>query len=297
MASSELIRAATAADADAVFELMVAADGAESAQPRREVAEFLSPPSHRGWVIDAADGGIAGYAWARRGVGHASVDGDVVALPGSEPTLRSRLLARARAAAVEIDPTVPFHVFTDAADPSKREMCSAAGGTVVRRFWKMQVELAGPAPEPPELTAGVELTVVDGSESGARSLYQVLDRAFADHFGAEPTPYDEWLAQALRYCPDRTLWWLARVDGAPAAGLCGCPRASAGYIASVGTLREFRGRGVARALILAAFAEFHRRGHRCIALNVDATNPTGAVGLYESLGMRRQREELLYEFS
>jgi ribosomal protein S18 acetylase RimI-like enzyme len=290
------LRDVTASDARAIVGLLTVADRGEPGQQLDEVAEAIGSPEHHAWVIDAADGGIAAYGWARRGIGHASVDGDVVLHPGSDPALRAALLARARIAAAEIDPLVPYHVFAEVGDAGRREVYDAAGGVVVRRFLRMQLGLADSAPEQASLPAGVQLAVVGGSDDAGHALYQVLDGAFADHFGAEPAGYEQWLAQAVRFCPDRTLWWLATVEGRPAAGLCGCPRFGSGYVASVGTLAEFRGRGLARALLLAAFAEFHRRGHRSVTLNVDATNPTGAVALYESLGMTPDREELLYEF-
>ena len=52
-------------------------------------------------------------------------------------------------------------------------------------------------------------------------------------------------------------------------------------------MAAFRRRGLARALLLTSFTEFLGRGYDQVGLAVDATNPTGAVGLYESLGMRR----------
>jgi ribosomal protein S18 acetylase RimI-like enzyme len=61
-------------------------------------------------------------------------------------------------------------------------------------------------------------------------------------------------------------------------------------------LREFRGRGLGRALLLTAFAEFHRRGERKVSLGVDASNPSGAVALYESVGMSTHHQAALYEF-
>jgi ribosomal protein S18 acetylase RimI-like enzyme len=47
--------------------------------------------------------------------------------------------------------------------------------------------------------------------------------------------------------------------------------------------------------MLTSFAEFHRRGARKVLLGVDADNPTGAVALYESLGMVAVLEGLRYE--
>jgi GNAT superfamily N-acetyltransferase len=50
-------------------------------------------------------------------------------------------------------------------------------------------------------------------------------------------------------------------------------------------LRDWRGRGLGRALLLHAFAEFFELRKKIVRLHVDADNPTGAVRLYESVGM------------
>ena len=52
---------------------------------------------------------------------------------------------------------------------------------------------------------------------------------------------------------------------------------------------SWRGRGLGEALLRAAFAEFRRRGVATVGLKVDADNPTGAVRLYERVGMTRDR--------
>jgi hypothetical protein len=49
-----------------------------------------------------------------------------------------------------------------------------------------------------------------------------------------------------------------------------------------------------RLLLQTAFAEFGRRGQLTVSLGVDADNPTGAVALYESVGMAVQHETLRY---
>jgi ribosomal protein S18 acetylase RimI-like enzyme len=73
--------------------------------------------------------------------------------------------------------------------------------------------------------------------------------------------------------------------------------ATGGCVDTLGTLREFRGRGLGRALMLTSFAEFHRRGVRKVILGVDVDNSTGAVELYQSLGMKPVIEGLRYEFT
>ena len=59
--------------------------------------------------------------------------------------------------------------------------------------------------------------------------------------------------------------------------------------------KPWRGRGIGRALLLHAFGEFHRRGDVHVGLGVDAENPTGATRLYESVGMRVTKEDVIFE--
>ena len=51
-------------------------------------------------------------------------------------------------------------------------------------------------------------------------------------------------------------------------------------------LKEFRGRGLAQLLLRRAFVHYRDLGRTATLLGVDATNTTGAVALYEKVGMR-----------
>jgi ribosomal protein S18 acetylase RimI-like enzyme len=136
---------------------------------------------------------------------------------------------------------------------------------------------------------------MDPTEHGRRTMHRLVDTAFEDHFGHEPMSYEVWERGASAECSDPSLYWIATVDGEPAAGLYGCRLPEVGYVDSLGTLREFRGRGLGRALLLTAFEEFRRRGVPRVSLAVDAASPTGALGLYESAGMSATYESLRYE--
>ena len=57
----------------------------------------------------------------------------------------------------------------------------------------------------------------------------------------------------------------------------------------------WRGQGLGRALLLTAFGAFHRRGQTGAALSVDTANVTGAVRLYEGVGMHATRRLDTYE--
>jgi ribosomal protein S18 acetylase RimI-like enzyme len=160
----------------------------------------------------------------------------------------------------------------------------------------MVIEL--PEEPPPPVVPSPPVTVEQPRDDLAdlRTIHRVINTAFLDHFGSTATEFDEWVVrQRSGSGADIGLWWLARVDGQPAAVLIGRAWPDMGWVQGLGTLQEFRGRGLGRLLLETAFGEFHARGYRTVSLGVDATNPTGAVALYESAGMKQGHEHVLYE--
>ena len=61
--------------------------------------------------------------------------------------------------------------------------------------------------------------------------------------------------------------------------------AGGGYVGAIGVRPAWRGQGLGKALLQRTFAEFRRRGTTRVTLDVDSQNATGAVALYERVGM------------
>lgn len=297
MASDHAVREVTVKDVDAILDLMTAVDLAELGEPDH-TPDDVRPAigeAFRGWVVEEPEG-LTGYGWVHRRPDHSSVAADVTVRPG-RTDLYLPLLDLVRPAARELDPQLPLQISAASQMGAKRRVLEAAGGRIVRRFLRMAVELPDePAPRLPEPPAGVEIRGLTDDEADLRAMHGVVDTAFGEHFGYAGTTFEDWQQrldeQGLN---DRSLWWLAYVDGVPAAGLMAAMARSGGYVDTLGTLREFRGSGLGRALLLTSFAEFHARGCRKVMLGVDADNHTGAVELYQSLGMSAVIEGLLYE--
>ena len=57
-----------------------------------------------------------------------------------------------------------------------------------------------------------------------------------------------------------------------------------GWLERISVRRPWRRRGLGRALTAAAMRRLHDAGMDDAMLGVDTENPTGALGLYESLG-------------
>jgi ribosomal protein S18 acetylase RimI-like enzyme len=124
----------------------------------------------------------------------------------------------------------------------------------------------------------------------------VLEQSFADHFNSYRETFEEFLAR-LREDPGHRWdhWWLAEVDGQPAGAVVattvtgrldekGAPQPDGSYIDYIGVHASARGRGVAKALLRTVIADAAARGRNRVGLEVDTRSPTGAHGLYESLG-------------
>lgn len=156
----------------------------------------------------------------------------------------------------------------------------------VRTSWDMTRNLT-PDDRTVVPSAGV---IVRTFRTGEESLlHRVADTSFQDHWDHVPWTLESFTESMLATPWEPGLTFFAEVDGQVAGQLIALPFDDRGYIASVGVLREFRGRGAAGAMMRQAFAAFAERGLPRVELSVDAASPTGAVSLYEGLGMRAVR--------
>ena len=90
-------------------------------------------------------------------------------------------------------------------------------------------------------------------------------------------------------------WWLAFVEGENGEQVAAGALVSTvlqenaeghegTYIEYIGVHRHARGRGVAKSLLHTVIADAAARGRDRVGLEVDADSPTGADGLYRSMG-------------
>ncbi|WP_134772484.1 GNAT family N-acetyltransferase [Ornithinimicrobium flavum] len=189
-------------------------------------------------------------------------------------------------------------------DPRQQRWLTEAGYANVREWWQMTRPVDRQADaEPPALRPGVEIRRVrrdDGVgmplEEDLRAVHLVLEQSFADHFNSYRETFEEFVSR-LREDPGHRWdhWWLATVDGEPAGALVGTvQRGGVGadglatpdgtYVEYIGVHRRARGRGVAKGLLRTVIVDAAVRGRGSVGLEVDADSPTGADGLYRSMG-------------
>jgi mycothiol synthase len=187
------------------------------------------------------------------------------------------------------------HNVTLAPDLAARPLLESRGYGEVRRFWEMTIELGEELPPDPVLPEGRRIEPF--SPELAQGFHAALEAAFADHWEYRPSSFEDWWQrQVARPDHDPSLWFLVRADGEVAAATLNDPeRSGGGWIGALGVRPAWRGRGLAKALLLQSFQEFHRRGQRRVGLGVDSENATGATKLYESVGMAVDTEQVVWE--
>jgi mycothiol synthase len=207
--------------------------------------------------------------------------------------LSSWLLARGEQRAVALKSRI-VRVGTLAENAAARRLFDVHGYREARHYFTMRIDLDRELDQPvwPD---GIRSATFQPDD--ARAFHAALNEAFSEEWGWHGLPFEEWREQRLE-APrtDLSLWFLAW-DGDELAGVARCEddRDGGGWIGAIGVRKPWRGRGVGRALLLHAFGEFRRRGDPHVGLGVDAENPTGATRLYESVGMRVIKEDVVFE--
>ncbi|HEY8193017.1 MAG TPA: GNAT family N-acetyltransferase [Gaiellaceae bacterium] len=165
------------------------------------------------------------------------------------------------------------------------------------RYWRsaytMEIDLGEVAPGITATPPGIDLRTFEDAD--ADFVRVALNEAFEDdpfHEEATPERFRENYLKARGFDP--SLWFLAWDGDALAGFVLAFPQrlgdAELGGIDVLAVRRPWRRRGLGRLLLQAAFGELYARGLRRVGLGVDAENETGAVELYEGVGMHVVRQ-------
>jgi mycothiol synthase len=176
------------------------------------------------------------------------------------------------------------------ADEPLRALLSSQAFAASTSYHRMRIDHSGPVATP-QVPVGIVVRRGAFDDATRWAAHEVMIEAFRGQFGFVARPHDEWVA--VRDAQSTFDWsqiTLLEVDGR-AVAIRDCSDAfvegeNCGYIGMLGVVEEFRGRGLATFLLRDAFAIDAAAGRAGTILNVDTNNPTPALGLYLSAGMK-----------
>ena len=156
----------------------------------------------------------------------------------------------------------------------------------------------------PDVCVAPGYSIVPWNTSRDEEARVTKNQAFMDHWGSTPTSEEGWqqLVHGSTARLDQSFFALDEND--EIIGVLLSHRYEAdddvlekriGWIDKLATLSGHRKKSVAKSLITHALAAYRRDGLTHGALNVDTENPTGAYGLYTSVGFTPFRGSVTYE--
>ncbi len=225
--------------------------------------------------------------YRRRGVGQALMEW---AVPRASEQLRSS--GRELPRFVRVD-HYDFQV-------GKQRLFEALGFRPVRYF----IELLRPLSDLPEVVVPDGIKIVPWPTDRSEEIRQAKNVAFADHWGSTPQARKGWELMIGGVTARLDVSFVALDEDDRVVGHCFNSRfehddqllgRKDGWLDNIGTLPEFRGRGVASALISTSLAAFAQQGWTHASLGVDGDSPTGAFHLYQRLGFESMFRSVTHE--
>ena len=183
-----------------------------------------------------------------------------------------------------------FLAFCREKDQTRLQVLADGGYQVHRYYHSMSRDLVD-LPERP-LPEGI--VVRPALPNDYRKVWEASNEAFMDEYGAS-TPTEAWYQSYLTGPFFQPILWQVAWDGDEVVGSVQNFIASEenelehrmrGYTEAISVRREWRGRGIASALICRSMAMFKSINMDEVALTADTQNPTGAMRLYTALGYR-----------
>jgi mycothiol synthase len=304
-------------DAAAWADLLAAAEAVDRTDEHYDAddcADELADPDldharHTVLVLDGDRPVAAQVLWVRGPAGARIVHPDGVVHPahrrrGIGTALVRLALARAAALGARV------HFRAAESNAGAVAVLERAGLGPVRWWSQLRRDLGGPV-APVALPAGLRAHRLGPGYDAARwdgPLWTARNAAFADHYGSTPEPLAAFVHHrtgSRSFRPDCSVAACVP-DGPPGGAVAGFVLAEEFaaatertgrrdlYVATVGTVASWRGRGVAGALLAQVLGWARESGFASSSLTVDATNPTGALGVYARAGYRLHRRDVTY---
>jgi mycothiol synthase len=178
------------------------------------------------------------------------------------------------------------------ADAAAVALLRARGYVRLVSEWLLEYVMAAGEPSVPPAPSGVAVRRFRPGD--ARVAHRLAEDAF-DEWQPRRKPYEEWARQTVERAAFEPEASPVAFVGDEMVGVVlslDVPDAGEGYVQVVAVRHDHRRRGLARLLLHEAFRDFHRLGRRACTLGTHSD--TGALTLYEHLGMTVRRSSTVY---
>jgi len=300
-------RAATPADVDAIFDCARASsivDHPNYTIPRDEIDEEFGH-SYFDSTVDSivavtAKGRVDAWGFVTLSPGQETLVRSIL-WGGVRPDARGKSLGRqliawqeerGRQQLASSPKPLPgwLMAYAETRVPSAISTLEHAGFEVSRYYLELRRDLDQPITERP-LADGLVLDTWKPEFDEA--VRDARNDSFRDHWGSQSVTAEQWHGYATGPHTRRDLSVVALDAEGEVAGFVltsvteddwAGQGFSSGYIGLVGVRRAWRGKGIAPSLLGYAMERMRDAGLEKAVLDVDAENPSGALGLYEAVG-------------
>jgi len=164
-------------------------------------------------------------------------------------------------------------------------------------FLTMELRLDDPPPDP-QWAEGVNVRMFVRGQN-EQVTYETDEEAAKDKGYHAPLSYEDWVKRMGldRETFDARIWFLA-YEGENVVGVAlnahdNDPNTV--WVDHLSVRKDWRKRGIGKALLLHSFGEFYKRGLQIAKLNVDSKSLTNAPHLYASVGMKTTQQYHIYK--
>ena len=162
-----------------------------------------------------------------------------------------------------------------------------------RYFFRLKRSLTEPIP-PVAAPAGWTIRTVESQD--AEAWIAMFNQTFVDHWDHHPMTVDEFHYYATLSDYDANLDLVIQAPDGELVAFCASEIDSErnarigskeGHVCLLGTRRGYRRLGLARSLLEESLKRLKLAGMEIATIGVDAQNPLGALGFYESVGFQK----------
>ena len=198
--------------------------------------------------------------------------------------------------------TIPKYLRADASttNSSAQKLFQSLQMTPIRWNDDLIIDLT----KTPEVLTADGYSIVPWDSSRDEEARTVKNEAFMDHWGSTPNSQEAWNQMVHGSTARLNHSFFAVDEENKIVGLLLSHRYESddeilgkriGWIDKLATLAQYRNKSIGKSLITKALNAYKQDGLTHGALDVDTKNPTGAYGLYTSLGFATFRSKVTYE--